>query len=295
MDKPWLFFDKKYRKNGDQWESGLIDEIQYEIDKKATTKLFSQIIFDTDPNWSVSNIDNGIIHDLSYKSFLSLIGNRSRLIDIGANYGYSFSSFKNLGYDGPYLSIEPLPQHIPALSTLKNRFENFNFLSVGLDDHCGMTQICVPSYKGKANSSLAFLSMHHSNLKFMLRNLIPTEILEISKADIGLTWVEVPLRSLDCLLSSKVNGFSFIPDAMKIDVEGSEIKVLLGARKTISEYRPFLLIEGANRSPEVRGFLKSMNYTYLQIDNKGKIGLLDMDVSNDEINGMFGHSSKISL
>jgi FkbM family methyltransferase len=51
--------------------------------------------------------------------------------------------------------------------------------------------------------------------------------------------VTVPLRTLDDLRDE----MAFHPDALKIDVEGYEISVLRGARRTLREDRPLLFLE----------------------------------------------------
>lgn len=55
-------------------------------------------------------------------------------------------------------------------------------------------------------------------------------------------------------------------DFIKMDIEGSEVKALLGAKRLLSELSPVLLIEtheseGKNTASEVRDFLVSLGYT----------------------------------
>jgi FkbM family methyltransferase len=60
--------------------------------------------------------------------------------------------------------------------------------------------------------------------------------------------VRVPLKRLDSLISS--DGV----DLMKIDVEGAELGVLLGAEKTIERNRPTIMFESGPDGPDGLGY-----------------------------------------
>lgn len=53
-------------------------------------------------------------------------------------------------------------------------------------------------------------------------------------------------------------------DLIKIDVEGSEVEVLIGAMNTIRENKPIIVIESFNRKPEVDNMFMSLGY--IQVD-----------------------------
>jgi FkbM family methyltransferase len=69
----------------------------------------------------------------------------------------------------------------------------------------------------------------------------------------------VPCRTVDSLLAPKK---SQAPDFMKIDVEGHEMKVLFGAKRTLATHRPTLLIEFHSRTlhEQVSTLLDSFGY-----------------------------------
>lgn len=76
----------------------------------------------------------------------------------------------------------------------------------------------------------------------------------------------VTTKSLD----SYISNFKKPVSVIKIDVEGHEMEVLMGARKTIAQHRPFMLVEVWKRNLEtfqesfMWHFLKGLGYTYYQ-------------------------------
>jgi FkbM family methyltransferase len=68
----------------------------------------------------------------------------------------------------------------------------------------------------------------------------------------------------------KLDDFKLAPDFMKIDVEGSELKLLKGAEKTIEKHRPIMVIEMNSLALERQGttpgavlsWLDAHGYTY---------------------------------
>lgn len=73
-------------------------------------------------------------------------------------------------------------------------------------------------------------------------------------------------------------------DFLKIDVEGMELEVLEGAKNTISEKKPFLMIEfiKSNRT-ELENFLNLVNYKFTAV---GK-NLIASDFSDDSLEKIF--------
>jgi len=77
--------------------------------------------------------------------------------------------------------------------------------------------------------------------------------------------IDVKSIRLDTLVS-----LGIIPrlDLVKIDVEGAELKVLRGAKSTISKFKPILSIDVNHYEgefEEVRAFLEEINYEYLPL------------------------------
>lgn len=272
-------------------EEEIYSAVLENITASRPLKPRKELTFDTNPSWTLDNIHNGITHDSSYRDFLEIVGKESSIIDIGANSGYSFSTFYNFGHRGSYFAVEPLPQHAIALEAIKNQFPKFDYASTAISNLCGDIEICVPSLDLITNSSLSFVEMDIDRIPSLIRNLIGEIISEKDLKRIDFTWFKVRVQSVDCMFTNTKVLSCFKPTAIKIDTEGLEALVLAGATEVISKFTPSLLIEGANRNESVRQFLKKHNYMYVRVNSISEIELLDLDQFYDEVNGMFLHKS----
>jgi FkbM family methyltransferase len=141
------------------------------------------------------------------------------LIDIGANVGwFSLLGASIVGPSGHVVAVEPNPRNVALLreSVKDNGFENVDVLPVALAERQGV----------------AALETDGSNGRVIPIDGPPPETMEASFV--------VATYPLDELLDDV--GTSRV-DVMKIDVEGAEPLVLLGATKTISQRRPVLISE----------------------------------------------------
>ncbi len=69
---------------------------------------------------------------------------------------------------------------------------------------------------------------------------------------------EIPMVALDGFLSD-------VPvDALVLDVEGSEVPALVGARRLIAAYRPLVWLECLQHTAAIAGFLAAHGYTQPQ-------------------------------
>jgi FkbM family methyltransferase len=263
------------------------------INSKRTNVPLDQLVFDTDPSWTLQNIQNNVIHDLSYAGFLNLISPANQIIDIGANYGYSFSTFYNLGYRGNYLAFEPLIQHRPALTALVDNFPIFTYEPIAIGELNQKIEICIPSFKSQAKSALSFMEFNHFHYESLLENLLPKRQRFWKCSDVGFTWTNVEMKTLDSILS--ILGKLDVVDGIKIDVEGYEAQVLRGGLQTIQQFKPALLIEGANRNSDVVDILLELGYIFLVEDKNNKYRVGDIYVYSDQPNGVFIHQDNLRL
>lgn len=140
------------------------------------------------------------------------------ILDIGANIGTHTSAFANLvGPRGRVISFEPQPVFFELLR--RNVYEH-NRLS-WVDIHqCGISScdgvLEIPNIDISKRANFAGISL--------------------TSAGVGVPTTKITLRALDSLFIDRV-------DLAKIDVEGMEAEVLLGARELFQRSMPVLQME----------------------------------------------------
>lgn len=152
-------------------------------------------------------------------------------LDVGANEGlYSLFASARVGPSGSVWAFEPSQREIARIdcNLELNRLNNVHRLPIALSSSDGDGTLLVAGYEHEGHNTLG---------AFIYDTVLQHE-------------ETVPLRRLDRVVEeSKVSRVDFI----KIDVEGAELKVLTGARKTLQQFRPFVLFEANNRSLQQQG------------------------------------------
>jgi FkbM family methyltransferase len=133
------------------------------------------------------------------------------IFDIGASNGWWSALIAQVFSDAHYHLFEPLIDHIPeyraAITTQLRKFPNFTLHKVALGGHSGETTMSV------------------------FPNPLASTTLPI-KGLPDVRQIPVPTRALDQLAREmKVPA----PDIMKIDVQGAELDILMGARQMLPE------------------------------------------------------------
>ena len=163
---------------------------------------------------------NELLHPAPEAAVLcSLLGPGDTFLDVGANHGsYSLLAAPAVA-PGRVLAFEPQPR-LAALvrrSFEANRFKNAEVFEVACSDREGEATLYVP----RTMSGMGGLYEGFSGGR-------------------GRRRLSVPLRRLDDLLSGRdLRGRV----ALKLDVEGSELAVLRGARAFLRERLPLILLE----------------------------------------------------
>lgn len=161
------------------------------------------------------------------------------VIDVGAHIGYYSLYFaKCVGPTGRVFSFEPVPENLALLS--KNiQLNKIRWIEAFPNAVYSCTKdisFAVPSES--ENSGEGSLSLDRGGRKILVHAV-----------------------SLDSFCSS----LDVLPNLIKLDVEGAELEVLLGAKNTIDRCRPKLLIElhhfdGNVAGHPVPGLLTSYGY-----------------------------------
>jgi FkbM family methyltransferase len=157
--------------------------------------------------------------------------------DIGANVGFhAISAARRVGPGARVVCFEPLSNNAKRIeyNASSNKFTNIQVVVTAL---------------GKSEGEAAFWTSRQ-----------PTwgKLASVGKKpDKFAKEVKVRLRRLD----SVVDELKLPPPALiKMDVEGSEIDVLEGARQTLERYRPTLLIEAHGTNAAIENFLLAIGY-----------------------------------
>jgi FkbM family methyltransferase len=149
--------------------------------------------------------------------------NPTLCLDIGANNG-NYTKMLLEFTDSKVISFEPLPKAFSNLSNLinfySNRLETFN---LGIADKKGELDL----FFGDSESEHASFSIDINKIDYV-------EKINKNKLNVAVTSIDL------FVVENKINKIDFI----KIDTEGFEFEVLIGAKNTIKNLKPkFIQIE----------------------------------------------------
>jgi len=170
-------------------------------------------------------------HDSDWYAFRLLKIGSGNILDIGANRGLSIQSFRTMLPGRRIIAFEPNKHLADILKSAYRRSVGVEIRATGLSDCHGTAVLYIPQYRGWVFDSLASVYRdpamawlnRHTLAGFDARHLTCIE-------------VNVTLQKLDDL---ELEGIA----VMKIDAQGSEIRILRGAMSIISESRPIILAE----------------------------------------------------
>ena len=157
----------------------------------------------------------------------SLAPQGGAVLEVGANVGtYAVGLAETLGYDGLLVCMEPfrIIYQILTGNIAINGLRNVVTLNYGASDAPGRTKVRAPGFRSIANLGAIRVDMQQS-----------AEVAKLSYE--GHETVEVrPVDTLDQFDDRPI-------DLMKIDVEGMEERVIMGAQYTIHRDRPTIFAE----------------------------------------------------
>lgn len=192
--------------------------------------------------------------------------------DIGCHKGaYTYWMRRRVGPNGIVYSFEPQPRQVAYLREAFSamNYDNVEVVPMGVSDHCGQLPLYIPTK-----------STHAASLE-------PTCVGGVSDADCSSQTIDV--TTLDEFFTStgrKAGADDATcrrPNLLKIDVEGHELAVLEGARRTLEAHHPTLLLEcEARHRPDadvrpVFEFLQSLGYVGSFFSNGARRPLTEFD------------------
>jgi FkbM family methyltransferase len=215
-----------------------------------------------------------------------------QMVDVGALWGHTslvaatiFGKSNIHLFEMNPITTEVLKKNMKLNEHLKAEFDVQN---VVLSDTDVTTKVTFRHYtarygKGKGGSNLSRLKIFRENFKSWLKRMFQHE----GRGDYITTQMQI--RSLDHYCLEK----GFIPNLIKIDVEGSQHAVLMGAREVLNQHRPLVLVEfdtpdSANNigksNRDVLQLMQSMGYRCIWGDHRSRKTNLHQIDANSEIN-----------
>ena len=186
-------------------------------------------------------------------TMLAHLGPGKVVFDIGANIGYySLLAARYVGDRGFVLAVEPATRNIHFLyeHIHRNRVRNVAVLGAACADKEGLAAFDVKDNYAMGRIVEVDKKSQGGSEPILARrlHLVPTVTVDAICAASGL-----------------------IPDVIKIDVEGAELRVLQGATNTLERFRPTLLL--SVHSDELRGscleFLAALGYAWQPLGDSG--------------------------
>jgi FkbM family methyltransferase len=181
--------------------------------------------------------------DFEILPFLPMSSNNV-FVDIGANRGDAIQSILMKRPGSTVIAFEPNPYLTSKLEKLYQDEPCIKIHNTGLGNEINNFPLYIPFYNNYMFDGLA--SFKEENARDWLRTRLH-----------GFRPEKLEIKKVLCTVK-RLDDFSLTPFFIKIDVQGFEYEVLLGAEKTIRKSRPIILME-APKERELN-FLSERSY-----------------------------------
>jgi FkbM family methyltransferase len=193
------------------------------------------------------------VHEDDFRALpLLALPPEAQCIDVGGNVGQSITAIKSVLSDARITSFEPNPAVYCCLESVAKRFAGITTYNIGIAASDRDIAMFIPCSCGVIFDQLATTRLPDRSL--FARTLRGFGYTFVSSSELVFDQIQIQVRTLD--------GFGLVPDFIKVDVEGSELEVLRGAKTTLETSKPVLLIEAGDRA-EIECFLSARGYRRL--------------------------------
>jgi FkbM family methyltransferase len=188
-------------------------------------------------------------------------------VDIGANRGQSALAIGKLKPGFEILSFEPSRSCLLGLRFTRLLLgRRFRFEMIGVSDATTELTYYEPIFRHLRVPAEGTFQKEH----------LDKEVERRIGGRFSARECTVQVRSLDEMMLS--------PDFIKIDVQGLELAVLRGARKTLEKYHPVLVVErSASNEVATIEFLRSLGYRQLTEDDLVAKGISPVSLAGDNV------------
>jgi FkbM family methyltransferase len=200
----------------------------------------------------------GRTHEADFVFLKKFRGKPFFALDVGANEGQSALSIRVALPEAKVLSLEPNPALRSQLEMVARILkEGFEFRIVGCARANQIRDLYIPWVQGVA------LSQEASFDKSFLTDELTTQ------ARIRGATGRVPnYISVEKMEVIPLDDLKLRPDFIKIDVQGLELEVLIGARRTLESCRPLVMVENGTNLGSVFDEMNSLGYFSFRFDPK---------------------------
>lgn len=195
-----------------------------------------------------------IPHENDFKA-LKLIRSSSEecYVDVGANRGQSIESTLLFQPDALVVSFEPNPLLAQELERRYRSRKNIRIVPKGLADSVGQFILFVPQYKRVICYDLASLDRESAASWINGQRVF------------GFDPAKLHVSEFKCEVST-LDMQQLKPVFIKVDVQGLEYNVLNGAKETLRQCEPILLIEDFRGDPRTAVLADELGYEEYRFD-----------------------------
>lgn len=185
--------------------------------------------------------------------FQKLIGKGDSVLEVGTHIGYLTQYFEFLvGDAGHILAVEPTPNSLYYLK--KNVCPKTIIIEKAASNRRGKVDFFIEEFGGFTNSLVSEFTHTQNKLHQKYQHI-----------NLDINSIKVKTDTLDNICFQN----NFLPDFIKIDVEGAEYDVLLGAKHILKDVKA-IMVEINSNEKDIFSLLNNLNFKKMNFLNKSK-------------------------